>query len=318
VHIDIKSVLPSATLYVKIQRIQPDIAMTPDQYCQQKAASSGSSFYASFRFLPELQRRAITALYAFCREVDDVVDECSEPQLALQTLNWWRDEVARLYQRKATHPVTQALQALLDDFNLAEEYLLEIIDGMEMDLHQHSYADFTALSLYCYRVASVVGLLSAEIFGYRNRNTLKYAHDLGMAFQLTNILRDVREDAERGRCYIPQDELQKFEISQQDLTQPVTSDAMQQLFTMQAERARDFYRKAIGQLPEEDRYNQRVGLIMAEIYQSLLDEIEEDQFRVLEHRVKLTPLRKIWLAWRASRREKKRYRRHLKQQRTRS
>ncbi len=288
--------------------------MTPDQYCQQKAVASGSSFYASFRFLPELQRRAITALYAFCREVDDVVDECSEPQLALQTLNWWRGEVASLYQRKATHPVTMALQALLDDFNLAEEYLLEIIDGMEMDLHQHSYADFTALSLYCYRVASVVGLLSAEIFGYRNRNTLKYAHDLGMAFQLTNILRDVREDAERGRCYIPQDELKKFEISQQDLTRPVTSDAVQQLFAFQAERARDFYRKALSQLPEEDRYNQRVGLIMAEIYQSLLDEIEEDQFRVLEHRIKLTPLRKIWLAWRASRREKKRHRQYLKQQ----
>lgn len=289
--------------------------MTPDQYCQQKAVSSGSSFYVSFRFLPELQRRAITALYAFCREVDDVVDECSEPQLALQTLNWWRSEVASLYQGKATHPVTRALQALLDDFNLAEEYLLEIIDGMEMDLHQHSYADFTALSLYCYRVASVVGLLSAEIFGYRDRNTLKYAHDLGIAFQLTNILRDVREDAERGRCYIPQDELQKFDISQQDLIQPITSEAVQQLFALQAERARDFYRKAFRQLPDEDRYSQRVGLIMAEIYQSLLDEIENDQFRVLEHRIKLTPLRKIWLALRAAWREKKHHRQYLKQQR---
>ncbi len=290
--------------------------MTPDQYCQDKAASSGSSFYASFRFLPDLKRRAITALYAFCREVDDVVDECHDVMVARQTLNWWREEVARLYQGQATHPVTQALQALLDDFNLAEEYLLEIIDGMEMDLDIHAYPDFKALSLYCYRAASVVGLLSAEIFGYENRRTLKYAHDLGMAFQLTNILRDVREDAERGRIYLPMDELEQFGVQTSDLRHPVSSDAVQALFKYQAERAREYYQKAFNELPEEDRYRQRTGLIMAEIYQSLLDEIEADGFRVLEHRIKLTPLRKLVLAfraaWREKRREKKRKRQQLK------
>lgn len=279
--------------------------MNPDQYCQDKAAASGSSFYASFRFLSPLKRRAITALYAFCREVDDVVDECHDVDVARQTLNWWRNEVSQLYHGKATHPVTIALQALLDEFNLAEEYLLEIIDGMEMDLDTHQYSSFTELSLYCYRAASVVGLLSAEIFGYNNRGTLKYAHDLGMAFQLTNILRDVREDAERGRIYLPQDELEQFGVSQQDLTHPVSSDAVQALFQFQADRARDYYRKAFNELPDEDRYAQRTGLIMAEIYQSLLDEIEADGFRVLEHRIKLTPLRKLWLAFRAARREKK-------------
>lgn len=217
--------------------------MTPDQYCQDKAQSSGSSFYASFRFLPELKRRAITALYAFCREVDDVVDDCHDISVARQTLNWWRNEVHMLYQGKASHPVTQALQALLNDFDLAEEYLLEIIDGMDMDLDIKYYDDFTALSLYCYRAASVVGLLSAEIFGFRNRNTLKYAHDLGMAFQLTNILRDVREDAERGRCYIPQNELQQFGVSRQDLCQPMSSDAVQALFKFQASRAQGYYKK---------------------------------------------------------------------------
>lgn len=287
--------------------------MTPDQYCQEKAASSGSSFYASFRFLPELKRRAITALYAFCREVDDVVDECHDEAVARQTLDWWREEVARLYEGNATHPVTRALHDLLDDFNLAQEYLLEIIDGMEMDLDIHHYPSFRELSLYCYRVASVVGLLSAEIFGYQNRATLKYAHDLGMAFQLTNILRDVREDAERGRIYLPLDELEQFGVSPQDLTHPVTSDAVQALFQFQAERARDYYVKAFRQLPEEDRYSQRTGLIMAEIYQSLLDEIENDGFRVLEHRISLPPLRKLWLAYRASRREKKRHRRYTRQ-----
>lgn len=281
--------------------------MNPDQYCQDKAASSGSSFYSSFRFLPELKRRAITALYAFCREVDDVVDECKDEAVARQTLNWWRSEVSKLYQGKATHPVSKALQNLLDDFNLAEEYLLEIIDGMEMDLDIHQYSSFKELSLYCYRAASVVGLLSAEIFGFNNRNTLKYAHDLGMAFQLTNILRDVREDAERGRIYLPQDELEKFGVTKQNLTQPVTSDSVKALFQYQADRAREYYQKAFNELPEEDRYTQRTGLIMAEIYQSLLDEIEGEGFRVLEHRTQLTTSRKLWLAWRASRREKKRY-----------
>jgi len=288
--------------------------MNPDQYCQNKAVASGSSFYSSFRFLPEQQRRAITALYAFCREVDDVVDECHDVSVARQTLNWWRSEVSALYLGKATHPVTLALQNLLNDFNLAEELLHEIIDGMEMDLDIQHYPNFKELSLYCYRAASVVGLLSAEIFGFKNRNTLKYAHDLGMAFQLTNILRDVREDAERGRVYLPQDELEKFGVSQEDLTRPITSDAVQALFQFQAERARDYYKKAFNELPNEDRYTQRVGLIMAEIYQSLLDEIEDDKYRVLEHRIKLTPLRKVWLAWRTARREKKRHKQHLRQQ----
>lgn len=287
--------------------------MTPDQYCQNKAAASGSSFYSSFRFLPELKRRAITALYAFCREVDDVVDECKDEDVARQTLVWWRIEVAKLYKGEASHPVTLALQKLLNDFNLAEEYLLEIIDGMEMDLDTHHYASFKDLSLYCYRAASVVGLLSAEIFGFNNRDTLKYAHDLGMAFQLTNILRDVREDAERGRVYIPQDELTQFGVTQQNLSQPITSDAVKALFKFQAERAHEYYIKAFNQLPEEDRYTQRTGLIMAEIYISLLKEIEDDGFRVLEHRIKLTPTRKLWLAWRASRREKKRFKQYQRQ-----
>lgn len=290
--------------------------MTPDEYCQEKAASSGSSFYYSFMFLPELKRRAITALYAFCREVDDVVDECKEETIAHQKLDWWRQEIRNLFNDNPQHPVTQALQPLLSDFNLAEEYFIEIIDGMEMDLKYSSYQSFKDLSLYCYRVASVVGILSAEIFGYNNRMTLRYAHDLGMAFQLTNILRDVREDAERGRVYIPADELEKFNVRINDLLHPVTSDNVKALFKFQADRAREFYNRAFNNLPDEDRYAQRTGLIMSEIYYSLLDEIEADGFRVLEHKIKLTPLRKFWLAWRASRREKKRHKKLQRSTRT--
>jgi len=288
--------------------------MTPDEYCQNITSKSGSSFYYSFLFLPELKRRAITALYAFCREVDDVVDECQDENIAQTKLNWWREEITRLYAGQPQHPVTQALLPLLEDFNLAEEYFFEIIDGMEMDLNISRYESFTDLSLYCYRAASVVGLLSAEIFGFKNRQTLRYAHDLGMAFQLTNILRDVREDAERGRVYIPLDELKKFNVSVNDLTHPVTSDSVKALFKHQADRAREYYTKAFNLLPEEDRFNQRTGLIMAEIYQSILDEIKDDDFRVLEHKIKLTALRKLWLAWRQSRREKKRYKKFIRQQ----
>lgn len=284
--------------------------MTPDEYCQQKAAASGSSFYYSFLFLPEQKRKAITALYAFCREVDDVVDECSDASIARVKLNWWHEETMRLYRGNAQHPVTKALAQYIEPFNLVEEYFQEIIDGMEMDLDNAQYPDFSALSLYCYRAASVVGLLSVEIFGYENRDTLKYAHDLGMAFQLTNILRDVREDAERNRIYIPQDEMAQFGVSVDLLKQNKTTTSLQNLFAHQAQRARKYYASAMAQLPAGDRYAQRTGLIMAAIYQTILDEIEADGFRVLEHRISLPAIRKLWIAWRAHRTEKRHQRRN--------
>ncbi|MDP1611419.1 MAG: presqualene diphosphate synthase HpnD [Sulfuritalea sp.] len=270
--------------------------MTPDQYCQERAAASGSSFYYSFLFLEPRRRQAITALYAFCREVDDVVDECPDADLARAKLGWWRSEVAALYEGHPTHPVTQALTTALRNFTLPQEQLLEIIDGMEMDLDQVRYADFKALHLYCYRVASVVGLLAAEIFGYRERRTLKYAHDLGLAFQLTNIIRDVGEDARRGRIYLPQDEMLRFGVGEADLLHANYSDNFRRLMEFQVERARTLYSQAFAQLPAADRKAQRAGLIMAAIYQATLDEIVRDGFRVLDQRISLPPLRKFWLA----------------------
>jgi phytoene synthase len=271
--------------------------MTPDQYCQDKAAASGSSFYYSFMFLPPDKRRAITALYAFCREVDDVVDECSDENVARTTLNWWRTEVAAIYNGKPQHPVAQALVPLVSQFNLPQEHLLEIIDGMEMDLSQHTYADFKALQLYCYRVASVVGLLAAQIFGYTDRTTLKYAHDLGIAFQLTNIIRDVGEDARRGRIYLPLDELAQFGVHTGDILNAKESAGFHKLMQFQVERAQRFYQQAFEQLPEADRKAQRTGLIMAAIYRATLDEIVASGCHVLKERVSLTPLRKLWLAY---------------------
>lgn len=271
--------------------------MDPNQYCQDKCAASGSSFYYSFLFLPVDRRRAIMALYAFCREVDDVVDECHDPAIAATKLAWWRQEVDRIADGQPQHPVGQALQAAGRQFNLPREQLLEIIDGMAMDLQQSRYLDFKGLSLYCYRVASVVGLLAAEIFGYRDRQTLKYAHDLGMAFQLTNIVRDIGEDARRGRIYIPMDELKQFDVPAADILNSRYSENFSALLRFQIERAENFYAQAFAQLPAADRKAQRPGLVMAAIYRTLLDEIKRENFQVLHQRIALTPVRKLWIAW---------------------
>ena len=270
--------------------------MTPEQYCQNKTAESGSSFYYSFKFLSHERRRAITALYAFCREVDDVVDECTNENVARTTLAWWRGQVADIYTGQPQHPVALALVPVVKQFNLAQEHLLEIIDGMEMDLNQHQYADFKSLQLYCYRVASVVGLLAAEIFGYTDRKTLKYAHDLGIALQLTNIIRDVGEDARRGRIYLPQDEMSQFGVHTNDILDTRETDAFQNLMKFQIERAQQYYDQALSELPAADRKTQRTGLIMAAIYRATLEEVAFTGCHVLRERVSLPPLRKLWLA----------------------
>lgn len=272
--------------------------MTPKEYCKDKAAKSGSSFYYSFLFLPKTKREAITALYAFCREVDDVVDECKETSVARIKLAWWRTEIQGLYQGKPQHPVTKALVEVIHTYHLDQEHFIEIIDGMEMDLDQNRYADFKQLQLYCYRVASVVGLLSAQIFGFNNRKTLKYAHDLGMAFQLTNIIRDVGEDARRNRIYLPLDELAKFGVSETDVLHGHSSEKLQKLLDFQIERAESFYDRALKALPAEDKKLQRTGLIMAAIYRTLLREIKgSGSQQVLNARISLPPLRKLYLAW---------------------
>ncbi len=272
--------------------------MTPDQYCQQKAAGSGSSFYYSFLFLPPERRRAITALYAFCREVDDVVDECSDAALARTKLAWWRTEVGRLHAGAPEHPVTQALAPFLGAFGIRQQQMLEIVDGMEMDLVQSRYLDFAGLDRYCYHVAGAVGLLAAGIFGYSNPRTLEYAKVLGTAFQLTNIIRDVGEDARKGRIYLPMDELRRFGVTAEDVLASRYSEGFSRLMAFQAARAREHYDRAFAALPPEDRRAQVAGLIMAAIYRATLDEVERDGFKVLTQRTSLTPLRKLWLAFR--------------------
>lgn len=272
--------------------------MTPEQYCQQKTTNSGSSFYHTFRFLPRQRRLAITALYAFCREVDDIVDECTDYEVAQVKLDWWKDEIENLFNKRPIHPVTKALLPHIETYQLNQEYFSEIIDGMEMDLKFNRYEDFAHLQLYCYRVASVVGYLSAHIFGFQDRNTLKYAHDLGIAFQLTNIIRDVGEDARRNRIYLPLDELAKYKVTESMIIECQETEAVKTLMTDQVERAESFYDKAINQLPAVDRKSQRPGLMMAAIYRTLLREIHaEGPEKVLNNRTSLGTLHKLKLAF---------------------
>lgn len=271
--------------------------MSPDEYCQEKAAQSGSSFYYSFLFLPQEKRRAITALYAFCREVDDVVDDCTDEAIARSKLTWWRQEVRAMLAQEPTHPVTKALLPHLSRFQLDGSHLLAVIDGMEMDLNQNRYLDFIALQKYCWQVAGVVGIMSASIFGIRNPQTKLFAEKLGLAFQMTNIIRDVGEDARKGRIYLPVNELQQFNVPASDILNARHSERFVALMQFQYERTQQLYDEAFALLPAEDRRAQRTGLIMAAIYRSLLVEIKDDQFQVLKQRISLTPIRKLWLAW---------------------
>lgn len=270
--------------------------MTPEQYCQDKTAKSGSSFYYSFLFLPKNKRLAITALYAFCREVDDIADAEMDNNIKLVKLEWWRSEIESLFEGSANHPVTQALISPIKDFNLEKQYFIEIIDGMEMDLKKVRFANFEELNLYCYRVAGVVGLLSASIFGYKNKQTLEYAKKLGLALQLTNIIRDVYEDSQRDRLYLPLDELEKFSVTEKDIFLRKNTESFQKLMRFHTERAHQSYQEAFDTLPLQDRYTQKTGIIMAAIYENTLNEMEADGLQILKHKVVIPPLRKIIIA----------------------
>jgi phytoene synthase len=272
--------------------------MSPDQYVQQKAAASGSSFYYAFLFLPKQQRSAITAFYAFCREVDDVVDEVSDPSLARTKLSWWQSEVTRSFAGQTSHPVMAALMPHVAMFHIELRHLLAIIEGCQMDLDQTRYLDFPGLQRYCHLVAGIVGEVAAQIFGQTSALTTTYAHKLGLAFQLTNIIRDVGEDGLRGRIYIPMSELQQFKVTAQDILKREYSPRFTELMKFQAARAHQFFDEALAMLPAQDRRTQKPGLMMASIYRTLLREIESSNFQVLHQRISLTPLRKLWLAWR--------------------
>ena len=271
--------------------------MSPQDYVQQKAAASGSSFYYAFLFLPKPRRAAITAFYAFCREVDDVVDEVSDPAIAQTKLAWWQGEVTSAFAGNPSHPVTRALMPLAAAHGIEQRHLLAVIEGCQMDLAQTRYLDYAGLQRYCHLVAGIVGEVAAQIFGQTDPQTTRYAHTLGLAFQLTNIIRDVGEDALRGRIYLPVSELQQFDVKAHEVLNRIHSERFVALMRFQAERAHGLYEQAFSLLPPADRRAQKPGLMMASIYRTLLREIEAEDFHVLNQRISLTPLRKFWLAW---------------------
>ena len=277
-------------------------AISPQQYVQDKAAASGSSFYYAFLFLPPPRRAAITAFYAFCREVDDVVDETSDAGVAAAKLAWWRQEVQSAFAGRPSHPVMKALIPLATDFDIQPAHLLAVIEGCQIDLQQTRFLDYAGLQRYCHLVAGVVGEVAANIFGRSEAGTVQYAHRLGLAMQLTNIIRDVGDDARRGRIYLPLSELQQFDMRAQEILKRDSpwgySERFEALMRFQAERAHRLYDEAFALLPEADRRAQKPGLMMANIYRTLLREIEADGFSVLHQRTSLTPLRKLWIAWR--------------------
>jgi 15-cis-phytoene synthase len=274
--------------------------VTPEQYVQDKAAKSGSSFYYAFLFLPPPRRAAITAFYAFCREIDDVVDEVQDPGVAAVKLAWWRKEVASAFGGQPQHPAMRALMPHVQDYQIRPEHLNAVIDGCQMDLEQTRYLDYPGLQRYCHLVAGVVGEVASGIFGRSEPATIAYAHKLGQALQLTNIIRDVGDDARRGRIYLPISELQQFDVKAHEILKREKPWGYGERFTalmqFQAQRAHALYDQAFALLPEADRRTQKPGLMMAHIYRALLREIEAEQFQVLHQRISLTPLRKLWIA----------------------
>ena len=273
--------------------------MTPEAYCRDKTRASGSSFFYAFLFLPDDQRRAIMALYAFCREVDDIADEVSDQQVALVKLAFWRDEISNVFSGRPRHPVGRELNWAREHYALDEELLVEILDGMQMDIMHQAIRKPADLSLYAYRVAGTVGLLSIEIFGYRQRRSRDFATSLGEALQLTNILRDLAEDARMGRIYLPQSDRIRYKVGNQAFTDGVMSEGMQQLLGEYGEKAEAAFQKALAFLPGEDRENLRPSLMMASIYYAYLCQIRQVDYNVWQHPVRMLPVRKIWIAWRA-------------------
>ena len=267
-------------------------------YCHQKAAESHSSFLSGFRFLSVEKRNAITVLYAFCRELDDVVDGCTDPNVAQITLNWWRSDLEKVFNNEMPeHPVHQALKDSRANFDLPKNEFEALIDGMQMDLEQARYGSFDELKLYCHRVAGVVGRLIARILGFSNPKTLEYADKMGLALQLTNIIRDVGEDARQGRIYLPIEEMQKFDVPANVIMQCKPTDNFAKLMQFQVNRARETYREAKLLLPAEDKKSQKVGLIMAAIYYALLNEIDRDGAQnVLTYKIAIPSPRKKRIA----------------------
>jgi len=286
--------------------------MTPEIYCRDKAARRGSAAHYALLFVDPGQRRALQALLAFRREVTDVTVECSDARVASIKLGWWRHELAKTLQGNPDHPVARELAWVIRRTPLPRAELDGVIDTVQSDLEQPGYPNFEDLARYCHGVSGVVCRLAAQVLGYEDGRTLEYAGELGVALQLTDLLRGVGPAGARGRVYLPAVELARFGVTPSMLGRPADGGDLRGLFASQATRVREHFYSALARLPEVDRYRQRSGLAMAAMALATLDEMEADDYRVLQHRVALSPLRKLWLAWITAIRESRRSKRHRK------
>jgi len=270
--------------------------MNAGQFVSRLTRKSRSNFFYAFLFLPRRQREAIYAVYAFCRIVDDAVDLGRDREEQRRELARWRDEIARVYGGAPMHPAGERLQQAVRNFPIPRAVLDDIIAGVEMDLDHTRYETFEDLYPYCYRVASAVGLACIEIFGYRESRARDYAVNLGIALQLTNILRDVHADARLGRVYLPQADLRRFGVTADDLAAGRYGSGFVELMTWEAARARQYYEHAWAALPAADARSLFAAEIMGRTYFALLRALEARRFRVFEGRVTLPTHRKLAIA----------------------
>ena len=259
---------------------------------------SNSNFYYSFFSLPADKRKALYAIYALCRCLDDVVDKSANRLEASEALLKWTTEIINMYKGKPSHPLTIDLKSYIDKYSIPQKYFLELIKGVEMDLTKDRYGTFDELHKYCYRVASIVGLICAEVFGYHNATTLGYAVDLGIALQLTNIMRDIKADTLNGRIYLPLEDLKKFGYTEEDLLSSTYNQAFVELMRFEAERARSYYKRAVETLPKEDQRAMVAAEIMRAIYSRLLQEIEHADYNIFSVSPRLSKFQKIFIALR--------------------
>jgi phytoene synthase len=261
--------------------------------CRTITRREAKNFYYAFLTLPAAKRRAIYAAYAFCRHCDDSVDEETSTDAKLKALTELQGNLDTIYSGSADSPVYIALADVAQNYDIPQDYFQEVILGVESDLVKDRFQNFEELKEYCYRVASVVGLICLQIFGYEDDDAKEYAVDLGLAMQLTNIIRDVREDLDMGRVYLPQDELTRFGVTEEDLRNGVRNEAFLELMRFQSQRAREYFDRGVKLLPYLSRRSRACPAVLGALYSKVLDRIEASDYDVLESRVSLSKAEKI-------------------------
>lgn len=257
-----------------------------------------SNFYYSFSLLPKEERQAMNSVYAFCSYIDDIVDGSPNTNKELimkklDRLNWWEDEIENLYAGNSSKKIIAPFVKVINRFNIPKQYFLTLIDGVRRDLKQTRYETFEELKDYCYSVASVVGLISIEIFGYKYEETKSYAINLGYALQLTNIIRDIKVDKNRGYIYLPQEDLNRFNYSERDIFNESYNENFVEMMRFQSKRIREYYHKARHQLRPDERPTILSAEIMDAIYYRLLEKIELNEFNVYKKKIKVSNFHKI-------------------------